>query len=101
MDIKQLETWLWEAACSLRGSLDAPKFKDYILPLIFVRRLSDVFDDEIERLAKEFAALLGCYVELLGWPALFQACRRQAEQRYDGRVAGIMQSVVNFLAEKG
>ena len=54
MDIKQLESWLWEAACSLRGSLDAPKFKDYILPLIFVRRLSDVFDDEIERLAKEF-----------------------------------------------
>ena len=54
MDIKQLESWLWEAACSLRGSLDAPKFKDYILPLIFVRRLSDVFDDEIERLAKDF-----------------------------------------------
>ncbi|OGV59073.1 MAG: DNA methyltransferase [Lentisphaerae bacterium RIFOXYA12_FULL_48_11] len=54
MDIKQLETWLWESACSLRGSLDAPKFKDYILPLIFIRRLSDVFDDEIERLSKEF-----------------------------------------------
>jgi len=54
MDIKQLENWLWEAACSLRGAVDAPKFKDYILPLIFVRRLSDVFDDEIERLSQEF-----------------------------------------------
>ena len=54
MDIKQLEGWLWEAACSIRGSMDAPKFKDYILPLIFVRRLSDVFDDEIERLTHDF-----------------------------------------------
>lgn len=54
MDIKQLKNWLWEAACSLRGAMDAPKYKDYILPLIFVRRLSDVFDDELERLAKEF-----------------------------------------------
>jgi type I restriction enzyme M protein len=53
MDIKQLENWLWEAACSLRGAMDAPKYKDYILPLIFVRRLSDVFDDELERLATE------------------------------------------------
>jgi len=30
---------------------DAPKFKDYILPLIFLKRLSDVFDDEIKQLA--------------------------------------------------
>ena len=27
--------------------MDAPKFKDYILPLVFVKRMSDVFDDEI------------------------------------------------------
>ena len=54
MDIKQLENWLWESACSLRGAMDAPKYKDYILPLIFVRRLSDVFDDELERLAKVY-----------------------------------------------
>jgi type I restriction enzyme M protein len=54
IDIKTLETWLWDAACSIRGTLDAPKFKDYILPLIFVKRLSDVFDDEMARLAEEF-----------------------------------------------
>lgn len=54
LDIKTLETWLWDAACSIRGALDAPKFKDYILPLIFVKRLSDVFDDEMARLAEEF-----------------------------------------------
>lgn len=50
----ELETWLWSAACSIRGAVDAPKFKDYILPLIFVKRLSDVFDDEIEGLAEKF-----------------------------------------------
>lgn len=54
MDIKQLEGWLWESACSIRGSVDAPKYKDYILPIIFIRRLSDVFDDEVDRLASEF-----------------------------------------------
>jgi type I restriction enzyme M protein len=54
LDIKTLEAWLWDAACSIRGALDAPKFKDYILPLIFAKRLSDVFDDEMARLAEEF-----------------------------------------------
>src|SRR5436189_2287872 len=50
----RLEQWLWEAACQIRGPLDAPKFKDYILPLVFLKRLSDVFDDEVAHLAHEF-----------------------------------------------
>jgi len=54
LDISALETWLWDAACQIRGPLDAPKFKDYILPLISLKRLSDVFDDELDRLAVEF-----------------------------------------------
>lgn len=54
LDVAALESWLWEAACVIRGPLDAPKFKDYILPLIFLKRLSDVFDDEIAHLAHEF-----------------------------------------------
>lgn len=54
LDINGLEGWLWDAACSIRGAVDAPKFKDYILPLIFVKRLSDVFDDELDRLAEKF-----------------------------------------------
>jgi type I restriction enzyme M protein len=28
---KSLESWIWDAACSIRGAKDAPKFKDYIL----------------------------------------------------------------------
>ena len=54
LDLPTLENWLWEAACAIRGPVDAPKFKDYILPLVFLKRLSDVFDDEINALALEF-----------------------------------------------
>jgi type I restriction enzyme M protein len=52
LDMPTLETWLWDAACAIRGAMDAPKFKDYILPLIFVKRLSDVYEDELARLAE-------------------------------------------------
>jgi type I restriction enzyme M protein len=51
---KSMEQMLWDAACSIRGEKDAPKFKDYLLPLLFLKRLSDVFDDEIDRLAEEY-----------------------------------------------
>src|SRR4051794_22194238 len=54
LDVAALEGWLWNAACQIRGPLDAPKFKDYILPLVFLKRLSDVFDDEVAHLAAEF-----------------------------------------------
>jgi type I restriction enzyme M protein len=50
---KSIESWIWDAACSIRGAKDAPKYKDYILPLIFTKRLCDVFDDEIDRIAVE------------------------------------------------
>jgi type I restriction enzyme M protein len=53
--VSTLEGWLWDAACQIRGPLDAPKFKDYILPLIFLKRLSDVFEDEVKRLAQELS----------------------------------------------
>lgn len=49
LDISTLETWLLSAANTIRGASDAPKFKDFILPLIFYKRLSDVFDDEFNQ----------------------------------------------------
>jgi type I restriction enzyme M protein len=54
LDVKTLENWLWEAACKIRGPIDAPKYKDYILPLIFLKRLSDVFEDEVAKLAQDY-----------------------------------------------
>ena len=50
---KSLEQWLWDAACSIRGAKEAAKYKDFILPLVFCKRLCDVFDDELNRIAKE------------------------------------------------
>ena len=54
LDVKSLENWLWEAACKIRGPVDAPKYKDYILPLIFFKRLSDVFEDELNKLSQDY-----------------------------------------------
>lgn len=51
---KDMEQMLWTAACSIRGEKDAPKFKDYLLPLLFIKRLSDVFDDEVQRLIETY-----------------------------------------------
>ena len=53
---KSLESWIWDAACSIRGAKDAAKYKDYILPLIFTKRLCDVFDDEVNRIAAEIGS---------------------------------------------
>ena len=51
---KSMEQMLWDAACAIRGEKDAPKFKDYLLPLLFIKRLSDVFDDEVARLTETY-----------------------------------------------
>ncbi|MEQ9369365.1 MAG: type I restriction-modification system subunit M N-terminal domain-containing protein [Coleofasciculus chthonoplastes F3-SA18-01] len=50
---KSLENWIWDAACSIRGAQEAAKYKDFILPLIFTKRLCDVFDDELDRIAQK------------------------------------------------
>ncbi|MCC5610559.1 type I restriction-modification system subunit M [Nostoc sp. CHAB 5834] len=54
LDIPAMEQWLWDAACKIRGTTDAPKYKDFILPLIFYKRLSDVFDDEFKACEEKF-----------------------------------------------
>src|SRR6266567_3919016 len=47
LDLSKLENHLWEAANILRGPVDAADFKTYIFPLLFFKRISDVFDEEI------------------------------------------------------
>ena len=56
LDISTLEQWLWDAACEIRGATDAPKFKDFILPLVFFKRLSDVFDDEFAAYVTQYGS---------------------------------------------
>jgi type I restriction enzyme M protein len=42
----ELEAYLWGAAVILRGLVDAGDYKQYVFPLIFFKRLSDVWDDD-------------------------------------------------------
>ena len=56
-----LEEWLWKSACTIRGEDDASKYKDYILPLVFFKRLCDVFDDELDNLSKKFKSRISSY----------------------------------------
>ena len=58
LELGTLESWLWEAACVIRGPIDAPKFKDYILPLVFLKRLSDVFEDDLQQLGTRLNMLI-------------------------------------------
>lgn len=46
MTNKDLEDYLWGAANILRGMIDAADFKQYIFPLLFFKRISDVWDEE-------------------------------------------------------
>jgi type I restriction enzyme M protein len=45
--LNRLESHLWEAANILRGPVDAADFKTYIFPLLFFKRISDVYDEEM------------------------------------------------------
>src|SRR3954464_15127187 len=42
----ELESYLWGAAVRLRGLIDAGDYKQFIFPLVFLKRLSDVYDEE-------------------------------------------------------
>jgi len=52
-DQKALEKYLWEAAVILRGTIDAGDYKQYIFPLMFFKRISDVYDEEFENALAE------------------------------------------------
>lgn len=60
---QQLESMLWGAAEHLRGQIDASDYKQYIFPLLFYKRLSDVYQDEYEE-ALEFSDGDQAYAEL-------------------------------------
>lgn len=53
MDQKSLEKYLWGAATALRGTIDAGDYKQYIFPLLFFKRISDVYDEEFENALAE------------------------------------------------
>lgn len=46
MTQRELESYLWGAAVLLRGLIDAGDYKQFIFPLVFLKRISDVYDEE-------------------------------------------------------
>jgi len=53
MTQNQLENYLWGAATLLRGVIDAGDYKQYIFPLIFYKRICDVYDEEYQKALDE------------------------------------------------
>jgi len=53
LNLDTLKSHLWESANILRGSIDAADYKNYIFGMLFLKRLSDVFEEEAERIEKE------------------------------------------------
>jgi type I restriction enzyme M protein len=49
-----LESSLWKAADILRGAVRPEKYGDYMLPLLFFKRLSDVWIEEYEQALRKY-----------------------------------------------
>ena len=55
MTQQELEKYLWGAAKILRGTIDAGDYKQYIFPLLFFKRICDVYEEEFEKALTESA----------------------------------------------
>ena len=86
----QLEPHLWEAANILRGPVDAADFKTYVFPLLFFKRISDVYDEEYESALAES-----------GGDEEYAACFRKITVfRFPRTVTGVMCGLLRLTSAK-
>ncbi|MBE9584627.1 SAM-dependent DNA methyltransferase [Mucilaginibacter sp. JRF] len=50
LTLDKLESWLWDSANILRGSIDSSDFKNYIFGLLFIKRANDVYEEEVKNI---------------------------------------------------
>lgn len=53
ISLDELKSFLWGAATRLRGQIDAAGYKEYIFPLLFFKRISDVYDEQFDGFVAE------------------------------------------------
>ena len=56
ISLDEMKTFLWDAATRLRGQIDAAGYKEYIFPLLFFKRISDVYDEQYKGFLREGGA---------------------------------------------
>ena len=54
ISLDELESYLWNSAVLLRTSIDAGAYKQYIFPLLFFKRICDVYDEETESAIEKY-----------------------------------------------
>ena len=63
MTIDELKSYLWDSAVLLRTNIDAGAYKQYIFPLLFFKRICDVYDEETKAAEQEYGEDIGMYPE--------------------------------------
>lgn len=61
--IDELESYLWNAAVLLRTNIDAGAYKQYIFPLLFFKRMCDVYDEETRQAREKYGDKVGLFAE--------------------------------------
>ncbi len=56
ISLDEMKSFLWGAATRLRGQIDAAGYKEYIFPLLFFKRISDVYDEQYKGFLMEGGA---------------------------------------------